>query len=223
MTGLAWTALAAAGAAAAGNWIAVARGLRPLEYVCKPLALALLVVVALALEPLSAAQRAWFVAALGASLAGDVLLMLPSAKTAPAGAAVPPAFVGGLGAFLGAHLAYLAGFAALGVTAAGLAVGAVVVVPAAATVGRTILRAAARAGDPLVTAALGGYLAVIGAMVVAAFGSGRPLAALGAAAFFVSDALIGWTRFVRPLPAAPIAIMVTYHLGQVGLVLSLPG
>ena len=43
--------------------------------------------------------RAWFVAALVFSLAGDVLLMLPREQ-----------FVAGLSAFLVAHLCYIVGF-----------------------------------------------------------------------------------------------------------------
>ena len=44
---------------------------------------------------------------------------------------------------------------------------------------------------------------------------------IGAILFYVSDALIGWTRFVRDVRHGRVAIMVTYHLGQIGLVLSL--
>jgi uncharacterized membrane protein YhhN len=46
-------------------------------------------------------------------------------------------------------------------------------------------------------------------------------AAAGAVLFYVSDALIGFSRFVREWPWAPVAIIVTYHLGQAGLVLAL--
>jgi uncharacterized membrane protein YhhN len=46
-------------------------------------------------------------------------------------------------------------------------------------------------------------------------------AAVGALLFYGSDGLIGWTRFVGSLPNARVAIMITYHLGQLGLVLSL--
>jgi hypothetical protein len=44
---------------------------------------------------------------------------------------------------------------------------------------------------------------------------------VGASLFFASDSLIAWNRFVRPRAWAPVAIMVTYHLGQAGLVTSL--
>ena len=60
-----------------------------------------LIGLAVGLTPGSAggdAARPWFVAALALSLVGDVLLMLPRER-----------FVGGLVAFLLAHLAYIVG------------------------------------------------------------------------------------------------------------------
>jgi hypothetical protein len=44
---------------------------------------------------------------------------------------------------------------------------------------------------------------------------------LGASLFYVSDALIAWNRFIGETRHGRLAIIVTYHLGQVGLVLSL--
>ena len=44
---------------------------------------------------------------------------------------------------------------------------------------------------------------------------------IGAVLFYCSDALIAWRRFVRPKPWQPLVIIVTYHLAQAGLVLSL--
>ena len=35
------------------------------------------------------------------------------------------------------------------------------------------------------------------------------------------DALLGWNRFVRPLAHGNLAVMVTYHLAQILLFLSL--
>jgi uncharacterized membrane protein YhhN len=76
------------------------------------------------------------------------------------------------------------------------------------------------------------YVLAICAMVVSAAGTlgrpywlteGRTFAIAGALLFFVSDALIGWTRFVAKLRWGPVAIMITYHLGQIGLVLGLLG
>ena len=64
-------------------------------------------------------------------------------------------------------------------------------------------------------------MVVISVMLATACATGNVLAGVGAALFVSSDAMIAWNRFVRPFPAADIGIMVTYHLGQAGLVLSL--
>lgn len=44
--------------------------------------------------------------------------------------------------------------------------------------------------------------------------SSTRLAAAGAALFVLSDSLIGINRFVAPFDAAPLAIMLSYWLGQ---------
>ena len=41
--------------------------------------------------------------------------------------------------------------------------------------------------------------------------------------FMASDSMIGWKRFVAEFRGADVAIIVTYHLGQVLLVLGLLG
>ena len=66
-----------------------------------------------------------------------------------------------------------------------------------------------------------GEVVMIGAMVACALASGNVVAMVGALAFMVSDSIIGETRFVGPRRHERIAIMTTYHLGQVLLVLSL--
>ena len=48
-----------------------------------------------------------------------------------------------------------------------------------------------------------------------------PVAGAGAVLFMGSDALIAWNRFLRPLAWAPWAIIVTYHLAQALLTVSL--
>src|SRR5205085_1515979 len=62
---------------------------------------------------------------------------------------------------------------------------------------------------------------VLSPMVSAALATGIGLAIAGAVLFFASDTLIAWNRFVAPRPWMRLAIIVTYHLGQGGLVLSL--
>ncbi|HVL80033.1 MAG TPA: lysoplasmalogenase [Actinomycetota bacterium] len=208
MTEASWILLAAAAACAGLDWIAVARRDERLEYVFKPLALVALVGVAATLEPVHADQRRWFVVALLLSLGGDVFLMLPDR------------FLPGLAAFLGAHLAYVAGLlphtgsfpqawsGALGVAAIA-AFMTWLVLPGVRARSRTLVL-------PVV-----GYVVVISLMVASAGATLNPVAAAGALAFFASDGLIAYTRFVHPQPWAPVTIMVTYHLGQALLVLSL--
>lgn len=206
-------AFVCAGVFAVGDWIAKARSQRVLEYVCKPATMVALIVAAGTLDPAADAhtRRAWFVAALVFSLAGDVFLMLPQ-----------DLFVPGLAAFLVGHVCYLAGFWSAGPAGAALAVAVVIVVLVVAPLGRTILGAITRAGEPgSLRIAVALYMTVISAMLATALATGNVLAAVGATLFVASDSMIAWDRFVRPLAWAPVAIMVTYHLGQAGLVASL--
>jgi uncharacterized membrane protein YhhN len=62
------------------------------------------------------------------------------------------------------------------------------------------------------------YLVVISAMVVSAFGTAAAWAIVGAFLFYVSDATLAWNRFIEQRRFGPLAVMVTYHLGQIGLV-----
>ncbi|HZN14681.1 MAG TPA: lysoplasmalogenase [Acidimicrobiales bacterium] len=202
--------LALTGAFAVGDWSAVVRRTKTVEYVCKPATMVALTAVALSLDPRAGAGRGWFVAALVFSLAGDVFLMLPQ-----------DLFVFGLGSFLVAHLAYIAGLNVDGGSAAALAASAVAVAVVAAVVARPILGAVWRGDDPALRVPVVVYMVAISVMVASAVASGRPLAIAGAALFFASDATIAWNRFVTPRPWMPLFIIVTYHLGQAGLVLSL--
>ena len=207
MTTAAWALLVIAAVFAVGNWIAVARGAQRLMYVCKPATLLFLITVALTLDPVHADMRAWFVVALVFSLLGDVFLMLPADR-----------FVAGLGSFLLAHVAYTVG---LNLHSDGLWLLAIPVPFVAGALAVRLVRGIkSKHEDALVPPVLA-YVVVIGAMVCSAVASGNALAAVGALLFMSSDALIGETRFVTARPWAGVAIMVTYHLGQAGLVLSL--
>ncbi|MGH8976930.1 MAG: lysoplasmalogenase [Acidimicrobiia bacterium] len=195
---------------AVGDWWSAARRDRRVEYVCKPATMVALIVFAIALDPATGAddRRAWFVAALVFSLAGDVFLMLPR-----------DAFIAGLSAFLVAHVCYIAGFWTdpPGVSAA--IVATVVVIVAIAPIAHRILRALGDA--PQLRAPVSLYMVVIAAMVASAIASGNVVAAGGAVLFAASDSLIAWDRFVVPVRGAGVIIMVTYHLGQALLTLSL--
>lgn len=231
--------VAAALAAAVADWVAVARGSKRAEFVLKPLTMVLLICAAIAFRTDEAAVRFDFtVAALVLSLAGDVFLMVPK-----------DLFVAGLASFLMAHIAYIVAFTVAVVGPYAVvrtrlafyepghvllpgAVAAVVVLAVAAVLFVRIRRGIVASGHAELVLPVAVYVLAISAMVVsAAMTIGRPswsvagrtYAIAGALLFFVSDALIGWTRFVKAYRWGPVAIMATYHLGQVGLVLGLLG
>jgi uncharacterized membrane protein YhhN len=209
LTHASWLLLAAAGIFAASDWFAVATYNKSLEYFAKPAAMIALTGVALSVTPHIEARRWAFVVAIVFSLIGDVFLMLRRDY-----------FVVGLGSFFIAHLAYIVGLRIGASELRPLMVSAVPVVVAAALVGGRVLREVRRRQPDLV-APVSAYIGVLAVMVAAALATGEPLAAFGAVFFMASDSLIAWNRFVTPLPWAPVTIMVTYHLAQVLLVLSL--
>jgi uncharacterized membrane protein YhhN len=210
VTGAAFFLLALMVVAAAGDWLAVAQERKPLEYVCKPLTLGLLIAAALALDPDHGDVRAWFVAALVLSLIGDVFLMLPDRL-----------FVAGLSAFLLAHIAYIVGLNLVGVEAIPFLVGIVVGMAVVLSVGRRVVDAVRSGPDPKLAGPVVAYIFVISAMLASAIGTAQPAAIAGAALFCSSDALIAWNRFIAPTRRSPLVIIVTYHLAQLLLVLSL--
>lgn len=226
-----------AGGAAALDWIAVAGrgpggpgepgetgagGIRRLEYAAKPTVLVAMTAAA-ATIPASAidlVDRRWFfVAALACSLVGDVLLMSSGDR-----------FVGGLLAFLVAHMLFIVGLlqppAPPGVppfafSTTGLTVSVVVVVLVESVPGRVLIRALGAGGHRTLIAPVCLYIGALVTMVVLATNVGVPLAALGAVSFLLSDTLLAVDRFVRPLPRGTLAVHVSYHVAQGLLVLSL--
>lgn len=210
MTAGAWFFLGLAAVAAAGDWWAVARQRKGVEYLCKPATLAFLVGVAASLDTNDNSVRACFLVALVLSLLGDVFLMLPQ-----------DLFIAGLTSFLAAHLAFIVGLWLDGQTAVGFAIGVAVALVAIAIVGRRILGAVRRGDQREMAPAVAAYMGVISLMLASAIGTTEPLAIAGAGLFYVSDATIAWERFVRAQPWHRLAIIVTYHLAQAGLTLSL--
>jgi uncharacterized membrane protein YhhN len=100
-------------------------------------------------------------------------------------------------------------------------IGLVVVALAVAVIGLTILRHVRAGPEPEMTGPVTAYMVVISAMVACAVGVGHPLGVAGAGLFYASDSLIAWNRFIGETRHGRLAIIVTYHLAQVGLVLSL--
>ena len=63
-------------------------------------------------------------------------------------------------------------------------------------------------------------IGVMGAFAIArkpAAELSRTACALGALSFVVSDSVIGYSRFVAPVPHAELLISTTYYAGQLGL------
>ena len=192
------------------NWRAVATANRRVEVAAKPLTLAILIVVALLIDPTSGSPRTLIVVGLTLSLIGDVFLLADSPKT----------FLGGLVTFLAGHIAYIAAFVAVGISIQRSIIGAVVVGLGVVTVGIRIVKGM-QSTEPAMTIPVVAYMAVISMMVIAAFGSGLWIGAGGAVLFYLSDAAIAWTRFVRDERHGRLFVMVTYHLAQLLIVVSI--
>ncbi|MET0476298.1 MAG: lysoplasmalogenase [Mycobacterium sp.] len=145
-------------------------------------------------------ERRWLVAALVFSAAGDYLLAMPW---------WPPSFVLGLGAFLIAHLCFLAALVPLVArTTVRLAAAAVVIAACVALLIWFWPRLIAEGMAVPVTL----YMAVLGAMVCAALLARLPTpwTALGAVCFAVSDGMIGISKFVLQSEALAVPIWWAY-------------
>jgi uncharacterized membrane protein YhhN len=195
---------------APADWIAVAGGHRRVRRFSKIGAIAALTVVAATLHPRQEAERWLFVGALVLGGIGDWFLLDYARGLAK-----------GLASFLAGHLLYVAGFWSAGVNPTVSLIAAVVVATYAAMIGAILIRALLKAGKTMLAAAVIAYFVGIGAMAASAAGSGSLIAAAGSVLFVFSDSLIGWDNFVRPLRRAQLPIIVSYHLAQLLLVLSL--
>jgi alkenylglycerophosphocholine/alkenylglycerophosphoethanolamine hydrolase len=210
VNGAAFLLLALGLVAAAVDWIAVQSGHKRVEYIAKPATLAFFVASAATLDPVDPTVRSWFVAALVLSLIGDVFLMFEEKF-----------FVYGLASFLLGHVAYIVGMNIDGLHIDKAGVGLVLVAIGAGTIGIVIIRAVGASAEPELLVPVAVYMGVISLMVVCAFGTWQLTAVAGATLFYASDALIAWNKFVRAQPHGRLAIIVTYHLAQAGLLLSL--
>jgi uncharacterized membrane protein YhhN len=152
-------------------------------------------------------ERRWLVTALVFSALGDFLLALP---------ALSFSFVGGLGAFLLAHLAYMRLLVPLAgdlrphrLVACGVLVG---------VAGTMLGRFWPNLGTLTVPVTL--YVSVLAAMVCSALVARlpTPFAAIGALCFAASDMMIGIARFLVPFDSFQLGIWWTYAAAQILLV-----
>jgi uncharacterized membrane protein YhhN len=205
---------------ALADWIAVYRRARRAEALLKPATMLAVIALAwrLANGPHDSWQASFFLPGLGLSLVGDVLIMLPRWG-----------FLAGLAAFLLGHLCYTVGLTPTWPPAA-----ASVFVAATGVAGTVIYTRIARglrsSGQRSLLLPVALYATVISLMMSAAWttvlrpewsGPRRTVVITGATLFYVSDAILAWDRFVRPVRHARLWVMVIYHLGQVMLAASI--
>lgn len=195
------------------DWAAVERRLFRLEYIFKPLTLALLIAAAVAAD--LGPAHPWIVAGLGFGLLGDLGLMLSKDGEPDA------PFLAGLGAFLAGHICYLVGFSRHGVRGLDLLAGLLVVLGMAGLTLPQVLRGAKRAAGREFAVVVAAYAGVLSAMTVFAVGTSAIATAAGGVLFLASDTLIARDRFVRTVRHGPLLIMVTYHAAQFLILLGL--
>ena len=197
--------------------LALRKNVPQLEYLAKP---AVMVCLLLWLFTTTGLQGPllWFGVGILFSLAGDVLLMISLDRL----------FVPGLVMFVLAHICYLAGFQEQLLNPTGWSFILLFVI---FLNGYRLLRriaGAMRAGghDRWVTPVIV-YGLVISLMLYAAistifdpaWGTGAAFfVSAGAFLFYISDLILAWDKFVSPFQNSRIYNILTYHLGQIGLI-----
>lgn len=199
------------------DWVAVEKKWTVVEYIAKPATMfALLGWIWLSVG--LGGGILWFTLGAIFCLAGDVFLMLPGDR-----------LIFGLLAFLLGQICYVIGFndqppyISLW--------GGVVIVILAIYISwmypKLVAGLKAKAKTNLMIPVFV-YSLVISLMVYSAlmtFSRGGWLTpafvsvSLGAILFYISDSILAWDRFVRPIQHGPLSDMITYHLGQLGIIL----
>jgi len=195
------------------NWVAVVKGWKILIYITKPgtmLALIAWMVINVGVS----GPLIFFTLGLFFSMIGDVSLMLPREQ-----------FIAGLVAFLIGHVCYIIGFnfdaPPIKVVTIGMVIGVALI---AWFVIRPLRAGLLAKGQKALLQPVQIYAGVISLMLLSALvtlvrpewdKTAAAFACLGAALFYLSDTMIAWNRFVRPLSNERLKVMVTYHLGQI--------
>ncbi|NIA24288.1 MAG: lysoplasmalogenase [Gammaproteobacteria bacterium] len=175
-----------------------------LRNVAKPVASAGFLGVALNAGALDTHYGTWIFLGLMLGAAGDVLLL----------GASQAAFLGGLITFLLGHVAYVVGFAMLGIdTGVSFVAGSVALVVAALI----FVWLRPHLPPPMVGPVIG-YVAVISTMLVVAIGAtasgATPMLLAGAVAFYLSDLSVARDRFVAPGFVNRVWGLPLYYTGQ---------
>ena len=202
---------------AIGDWVAVAKNWRAAEYFLKP-AVMVVILVWLGWMGGFSGWMTWFALGILFSLVGDVILMLPRLN-----------FLFALAAFFIAHVAYTIGFnpSLPPLNLASLALAIMVALPAITIYLRVAsgLRRSGKTGPFLLSQA---YTVAISLMTFSALltllrNEWQPgpalLVSAGALLFFLSDAILTLNKFVAPIKQGRVLNTVTYHLGQILIVI----
>ena len=184
-----------------------------LHWLFKPLTTLLIASMVWRTPSTSPPYRAWLLAGLALSTAGDVFLMLPV-----------DAFVAGLASFLLAHLAYLLALRRREGLFAARWPFALYALVAAGVLSQLWPGLPGELRVPVVVYVI--VLAAMAAQALAVWWRRRDVAATsgawGGAFFVLSDALLAWDRFVTPFAAASFAVLASYWLAQWNLARSVP-
>jgi uncharacterized membrane protein YhhN len=205
-------------AVAVVDWIAVAKGWKKIEYIAKPWMMAALFLVLALVGRFSSLPLIFFGLGILFSLAGDVFLMFSDRW-----------FIPGLVSFLLAHVAYITGFnIPLPVVSPtwALLVALVLAFSAARLLRPIVAGLAAKGKRNLITPVIV-YGVVITLMLLSAMltlfrlewkATPAALVSVGAMLFFFSDVILAWNKFVAPIKNGRMMNMITYHLGQIALI-----
>ena len=196
------------------DWYVVATDRRQIEYFAKPATMVFLILWFVTKLP---AGWNWFslliLLGLILSLGGDIFLMLPGNW-----------FLAGLIAFVLAHLAYIGGLFVSGFVFEWKSLFfAGAILAAAIPIYLRIREALIGGGKDGLVIPVTFYVIVISIMVFSAstrllrpdwsFQAGL-MVTVGAALFFISDAILAWNRFVKPLTRGRLISIIPYHLAQ---------
>ena len=199
------------------EWIAVEKKWKVVEYIAKPATmLALLGWIGLGVG--FGRGILWFTLGAVFCLAGDVFLILPRDR-----------FIFGLLAFLIGQICYVIGFNDQPPYVNLL--GAVVIIILAIYIGwlyPKLVTGLKAIGKTALKIPVLVYSLVISLMVYSALmtftriGWHTPAVisvSLGAILFYISDSILAWDRFVKPIQHGRLMNIIPYHLGQIGIIL----
>jgi uncharacterized membrane protein YhhN len=206
---------------AAVDWVAVLRQSRPVEWVAKPATLVAIIAGAWLLARHTGMPRlaTWFLAALVFSLLGDIFLMLDGEHWFPLG----------LGAFLVAQICYIIGLNPTPPPGPSLWL-LVFIVVVDWLVLRPVVRAAKAQGATTLQLPIVIYGVALSLTLFSGWATwlrtqwpmaGSVAASAGTTLFFASDLMLAWNKFVRPSRLLRMGVIVTYHLAQLALALTI--